>query len=145
MVWIACMTISSTSNPSSRKKPRSLATKKGIEVVLLAAKPIRIRVGLSAVSAEKASKAHTPERTEAATKSSTTRGVEIIVSSSQSGLSIRSFFGIALDVLHEPFQFLVWLRADHQIASRKKRWHGVDAIGGATAPVLIDGIFKFPA
>src|SRR5258707_5173146 len=113
MVWIGCMTISSTSNPSSRKKPRSLATQKGIEVVLLAAKPIRIRVGLSAVSAEKAAKAHTPERTETATKNSATRGFGIIDSSSQSDLSIGSFFGIALDVLHEPFQFLVRLCPDH--------------------------------
>src|SRR5947208_2544503 len=139
------MTISSTSNPSSRKKPRSLATKKGIEVVLLAAKPIRIRASLSGFSAEKASNAHTAERTEAATKNSTTRGVEIIVSSSQSDLSIRRFFGIALDVLHEPFQLLVRLRANHQVTSREKRRHGVDAIGGAAAPVLVDGILVLAA
>ena len=48
------MTISSTSNPSSRKKPRSLATKNGMEVVLLAAKPMRTCVSLSALSAENA-------------------------------------------------------------------------------------------
>src|SRR5262245_18378551 len=51
---MACITISSTSKPSSRKKPRSLATKKGMEVVLLAANPMRTRVRLPPLSAEKA-------------------------------------------------------------------------------------------
>src|ERR687896_255480 len=51
---MACITISSTSKPSSRKKPRSLATKKGMEVVLRAAKPMRTRVSLPGLSAENA-------------------------------------------------------------------------------------------
>jgi hypothetical protein len=54
ITWIAFMRIISTANPSSRKKPRSKATKYGTGLGLLEAMPIRTGVNLPMVSAENA-------------------------------------------------------------------------------------------
>src|SRR5918996_2300898 len=81
MVWIACITISSTSKPSSRKNPRSCATKKGMDVVLLAAKPMRTRVKPPAPLAEKPSSVMQDSRKRVSKKSSVICNVFFIVTS----------------------------------------------------------------
>jgi hypothetical protein len=48
-------------------------------------------------------------------------------------------------MLDQPLQFFIRLGPDHQIFPREKRRHGVDAEGGAAAPVVVDGVFEFPA
>ena len=45
-------------------------------------------------------------------------------------------------MLNQTLQFFIGLRSDHEIAARKKCRHGVDTVGGAPAPVFINGIFE---
>src|SRR6476620_11292485 len=138
MVWIACMTISSTSKPSSAKKPRSLATKNGIDVVLRAASPMRTRV--SSAQKPRNGKALTIKK---ASGQSVNRVTDVILPPAPGPWALRR--SALHDMLDKPFDLLVGLGADHHVAAGEKGRHGVDLQRGTTTPVFIDGIFVFAA